>query len=205
MPGFYSDGEYDIAGFIVGIVERAKVIDGRSIVPGDVLIGLPSAGLHTNGYSLARHVMFETSDWTADTFVTELDTTVGEALLAPHRSYLSVVRPLLEHQDVRGLVHVTGGGVTENLPRILPDGCAAEVDLGAWVVPPLFRLLQQRGGIANAEMFRAFNMGIGMIVACAAIDVERVLDRLSRAGEPNAVRIGCVVPGDRMVQYRHSP
>src|SRR5438552_2497100 len=123
MPGFYADGEYDIAGFIVGAVEKSRVIDGRSIVPGDVLIGIPSAGLHTNGYSLARRVLFDVTGWSADTFVDDLGTTVGAALLAPHRSYLSLVRPLLEHRLVKGLAHITGGGITENLPRVLPESC----------------------------------------------------------------------------------
>src|SRR4051794_11677218 len=126
MPGFYADGEYDIAGFIVGAVDKAKVIDGRRVEPGDVLIGLPSAGLHTNGYSLARHVFFEIAGWHAGTVVQELGTTVGDALLAPHRSYLSVVRPLIERSLVKGLAHITGGGLTENVPRVLPDGCAVE-------------------------------------------------------------------------------
>ncbi len=119
MPGFYADGEYDIAGFIVGVVEKSSVIDGRTIVPGDVLIGLPSAGLHTNGYSLARHVLFDVAGWKADTFVPELQSTVGDALLAPHRSYLQAVRPLLARGSIKGLAHITGGGITENLPRIL--------------------------------------------------------------------------------------
>src|SRR5437870_2348037 len=143
MPGFYAAGEYDIAGFIVGVVEKSRVIDGRTVVPGDVLIGLPSAGLHTNGYSLARRVLFELAGWTADTFVAELGTTVGDALLAPHRSYLALVRPLLARQSVKGLAHITGGGITENLPRVLPEGCGAEVDVHAWSVPALFRLLQE--------------------------------------------------------------
>jgi phosphoribosylformylglycinamidine cyclo-ligase len=201
MPGFYADGEYDIAGFIVGVVERSRVIDGKSIVPGDVLIGLPSAGLHTNGYSLARRVLFEMAGWQPDTFVAELGTTVGEALLASHRSYLSPVRPLLERQSVRGLAHITGGGITENLPRVLPEGCAAEIDLRAWDVPALFRLLQERGQIAREEMFRAFNMGIGLVIVCAAREVERVINMLARAGEPHAVRIGFVVSGNRQVTY----
>src|SRR5438094_2227690 len=173
MPGFYADGEYDIAGFIVGVVERANVIDGRPIVPGDVMLALPSAGLHTNGYSLARRVFFEAAGWKADTFVPELGTTVGEALLAPHRSYLHVVRPLLERRVVRGLAHITGGGITENLPRTLPEGCAAEIARRSWTVPPLFRVLQQHGRVPDDEMFRTFNMGIGMIVVCAARDAER--------------------------------
>ena len=201
MPGFYADGEYDIAGFIVGAVDRSRVIDGRSIVPGDVLIGLPSAGLHTNGYSLARRVLFDTAGWTVDTFVAELGTTVGDALLAPHRSYLPFVRPLLDRQSLKGLAHITGGGITENLPRVLPEGCGAEIDLRAWDVPALFHLLQERGSIAREEMFRAFNMGIGLIIACAPREVERVINTMARGGEPHAVRIGFVVAGDRRVRY----
>jgi phosphoribosylformylglycinamidine cyclo-ligase len=204
MPGFYADGEYDIAGFIVGVVDRAKLVDGRSIAPGDVLIGLPSAGLHTNGYSLARRVLFDVAGLKPDTHVRELGATVADALLAPHRSYLPFVRPLLERDYVRGLAHITGGGITENLPRILPEGCAAEIDAGAWTPPPLFRYLQNRGQIARDEMYRAFNMGIGLIVACAAPDAERVINTLARAGEPNAVRVGVVVSGDRTVRYIHA-
>jgi phosphoribosylformylglycinamidine cyclo-ligase len=201
MPGFYADGEYDIAGFIVGIVERFRVIDGRSIVPGDVLIGLPSAGLHTNGYSLARRVLFETTGWTADTVVPELGVTVGDALLAPHRSYLPVVRPLLPRQTLKGLAHITGGGITENLPRVLPEGCSAEIDLRAWSVPALFQLLQERGQIPRDEMFRAFNMGIGLVLVCAPGETERIINALARNGEPHAVRIGFVVSGSREVIY----
>ncbi len=201
MPGFYVDGEYDIAGFIVGIVEQSNVVDGRGIVAGDVLIALPSAGLHTNGYSLARRVLFEATGWRHDTFVEELGGTVGDALLAPHRSYLSLVRPLLTRGIVKGLAHITGGGITENVPRVLPEGCAAAIDLRAWSVPPLFQLLQQRGGIARAEMFRAFNMGVGLVVVCAAGDAETTMDTLARAGEPNAFRIGAITPGNRTVRY----
>jgi len=201
MPGFYADGEYDIAGFIVGIVERSRVIDGRSIVPGDVLIGLPSAGLHTNGYSLARRVLFETTGWTADTVVPELGATLGDALLAPHRSYLPLVRPLLPRQTLKGLAHITGGGITENLPRVLPEGCSAEIDLRAWRVPALFQLLQERGQIPRDEMFRAFNMGIGLVLVCAPGETERIINTLARNGEPHAVRIGFVVSGSREVIY----
>jgi phosphoribosylformylglycinamidine cyclo-ligase len=201
MPGFYADGEYDIAGFIVGVVERANVIDGRRIVPGDALLALPSAGLHTNGYSLARRVFFETAGWTADTFVPELATTAGEALLAPHRSYLRLVRPLIDRGFVKGLAHITGGGITENVPRILPEGCAADVDLQSWSVPPIFRLLQERGGIARDEMFRAFNMGVGLVIVCAPRDAQRAINMLVMAGEPNAFRLGFVVSGDRTVRY----
>ena len=201
MPGFYADGEYDIAGFIVGIVEKSKLIDGRSVVPGDVLIGLPSTGLHTNGYSLARRVFFEAAGWRVDTFVRELNAVVGDVLLAPHRSYLPLIKPFFDRQSMKGLAHVTGGGITENLPRVLPDGCAAEIDRQAWTVPPIFRVLQQRGDITDAEMFRTFNMGIGLVIVCASREADRIINTLSRAGESNAIRIGFVVSGDRTVTY----
>ncbi len=176
------------------------MIDGKNIRPGDVLIGLPSAGLHTNGYSLARRVFFELAGWLPETVIPELDGTIGEALLAPHRSYLSLVRPLLKRGDVKGLAHITGGGITENLPRILPDGCGANIDLSSWTVPAIFGLLQKHGSISRDEMFRAFNMGIGLVLACAANDAGQVLDQLTSAGEP-AVRIGVVAAGDRTVRY----
>jgi phosphoribosylformylglycinamidine cyclo-ligase len=201
MPGFYADGEYDLAGFIVGAADRERLITGRGIAAGDVLIGVPSSGLHTNGYSLARQVFFETAGWTPDTVVPELGMTVGDALLAPHRSYLAVVRPMLERDLVKGLAHITGGGITENLPRTLPEGCAADVDLQGWAVPPIFRLLQQRGGIAREEMFRSFNMGVGLVIVCAARDAERVINMANVAGEPNAFRLGFVVAGERSVRY----
>jgi len=201
MPGFYADGEYDIAGFIVGVVEKSNIIDGRTAVPGDVLVALPSAGLHTNGYSLARRVLFDMAGWNPATFVNELGATLGDALLAPHRSYLGIVRPLIERGLVKGLAHITGGGLTENLPRTLPEGCAAEVDLQSWSVPPIFGLLQQRGAIAQAEMFRTFNMGVGLVIICASRDAERVIDMAAMAGEPSAFRLGFVVSGERTVRY----
>jgi phosphoribosylformylglycinamidine cyclo-ligase len=201
MPGFYADGEYDIAGFIVGVVDKSQIIDGRAIVPGDVLIGLPSAGLHTNGYSLARRIFFELAQWKPDKLVRELGVTIGEALLAPHRSYFPFVRPVFERGYARGIAHITGGGITENLPRILPEGCAAEIDRRSWSVPPIFRLLQQHGGVTDDEMFRTFNMGIGLIIVCAPRDAERLINAVSLAGEPDAMRIGCVVSGDRVVRY----
>jgi len=198
MPGFYAEGEYDIAGFIVGVVEQSGIIDGRGIVPGDALIGLPSAGLHTNGYSLARHVFFDRCGLTPDALVPELGATVGDALLAPHRSYLGAIRPLIHAALIKGMAHITGGGITENLPRVLPAGCAASVDRSAWVVPPLFTTIQQRGHIEGDEMYRAFNMGIGLVVVCAAPDQPRVLALLS---EHQAVAIGHVEAGDRVVVY----
>jgi phosphoribosylformylglycinamidine cyclo-ligase len=146
-------------------------------------------------------VLFETAGFKPDTFVPELNAPIGDALLAPHRSYLKIVRPLLERQLVKGLAHITGGGITENLPRTLPDGCAADVDLKAWDVPPIFRLLQERGRIARDEMFRAFNMGIGLVIVCAAGHADQVRDALAAAGERGAVRLGSVVAGNRTVKY----
>jgi phosphoribosylformylglycinamidine cyclo-ligase len=200
MPGFYSDGEYDVAGFIVGVVDRERVVDGRSIVPGDALIGLPSTGLHTNGYSLARRVFFDVCGLTVNTPVRELRSTVGEALLAEHRSYLRAVQPLLEARLIKGMAHITGGGITENLPRILPEGCAAEIDRASWDVPQLFRYIAARGGVPDDDMLRTFNMGIGLIIACAEGEHRHVADLLRSAGE-QPVAIGRVVAGDRDVRY----
>jgi phosphoribosylformylglycinamidine cyclo-ligase len=201
MPGFYREGEYDLAGFIVGAVERSRVIDGGSLAPGDVLIGLPSSGLHTNGYSLARRILFETLDLAIDSVLPGIGVTVSDALLATHRSYLPVLRPVIERQLVKGLAHITGGGITENLPRILPDGVAAEIRRSAWHVPALFTFLQDAGGVADDEMYRAFNMGIGMIVACAEPDAGDVLAILTAEGEAGAVVIGQTVKGDKHVVY----
>jgi phosphoribosylformylglycinamidine cyclo-ligase len=201
MPGFYADGEYDIAGFIVGLVDRSRIVDGRSIEPGDALIGLPSAGLHTNGYSLARRVLFDVAGLKADSVLAELGMSVGTALLAPHRSYLRSVQPLLDAGLVKGMAHITGGGLTENVPRMLPPGCAAAIDRTRWPLPTVFRLIQQRGAISDTEMLRAFNMGIGMVIACGAQEATAVRAILTRHGEPDAQLIGSVVPGDRSVRY----
>jgi phosphoribosylformylglycinamidine cyclo-ligase len=191
MPGFYADGEYDVAGFIVGVVPKAKVIDGSSIVAGDVLIALPSSGLHTNGYSLARQIVFEHLGLTVNTVVPELGESIGTALLRPHRSYLQLVTPLLDKGWIKGMAHITGGGLTENLPRTMPEGRSPNVDRTSWDVPPLFAWLQRAGGIADEEMFRAFNMGVGMVLVCAAEHAEALLSSLHNAGEP-AWRLGDV-------------
>jgi phosphoribosylformylglycinamidine cyclo-ligase len=201
MPGFYSDGEYDIAGFIVGAVDKARVIDGRTVAPGDVVIGVPSAGLHTNGYSLARRVCFEMAGWRTDTFIAELGTTIGDALLAPHRSYLRLVRPLIDRSLVKGLAHITGGGLTENVPRVLPEGCGVEINLHAWTVPAIFQLIERHGSIERHEMFRAFNMGVGLAIVTSSSAAGEVLDMLAHGGEPNAFTLGAVVAGDRSVRY----
>jgi phosphoribosylformylglycinamidine cyclo-ligase len=202
MPGFYADGEYDVAGFIVGAVGRDDVIDGRTIASGDVLIGLPSTGLHTNGYSLARRIAFEQAGLQVGSHVAELGTTIGEALLVPHRSYLPVIAPLLGERVIKGMAHITGGGITDNLPRVLPPGMGAFIDRRAWTVPPLFRWLQRAGGVPDDDMLRTFNMGIGLIVVCAARDESRVLSLLSAAGDPPAVRLGEIVAGGEGVAYR---
>jgi phosphoribosylformylglycinamidine cyclo-ligase len=201
MPGFYADGEYDLAGFIVGAVERCLIIDGRTLGPGDVLIGLPSNGLHTNGYSLARRIVFDVLGVGIDGMLPGLGVTAVDALLATHRSYLPVLRPIIDRELAKGLAHVTGGGITENLPRILPHGVAAEVRRSAWTVPAMFTLLQEAGRVADEEMYRTFNMGIGMIVVCAARDADEVLATLRAAGEERATFIGTLVHGDRVVIY----
>jgi phosphoribosylformylglycinamidine cyclo-ligase len=201
MPGFYADGEYDVAGFIVGAVSRARLIDGRTIAPGDVLIGVPSSGLHTNGYSLARRIAFEVAGLRHDSVVAELGTTIGEALMVPHRSYLQLLRPQLSRGVIKGMAHITGGGVTDNLPRILPAGMHARVDRRAWTPPALFHWLQARGNVPVDDMYRTFNMGIGLIIACTRDAAAAVIDGLAAAGEPNAVRIGEIRAGGEGVQY----
>ena len=198
MPGFYADGEYDLAGFIVGIVDRALVIDGRELRPGDRLIGLPSTGLHTNGYSLARRIVFENLKLTAESFVPELGETIGSALLRTHRSYLHAVRPLLGRRLIKGMAHITGGGIPGNLSRILAKGIGARIERCAWPVPPLFQFLQQSGGVSTDEMFRAFNMGIGLILACAIEHADEVTAMLTTSGQ-SPFTIGSVTAGDQTV------
>lgn len=192
MPGFYADGEYDVAGFIVGLVSRPNVIDGRGIAAGDILIALPSSGLHTNGYSLARRIVFDKMALAVDDHVPELGTTVGQALLAPHRSYLPVVGPLLAQGWIKGMAHITGGGLTENLPRTMPEGRSPRIDRTSWVVPPLFTWLQRCGSVPDDEMFRAFNMGVGLVLVCAREQESSLLSALDASGEA-AWRLGEVV------------
>jgi phosphoribosylformylglycinamidine cyclo-ligase len=201
MPGFYADGEYDLAGFIVGTVERHRLIDGRGIVPGDVLLGLPSAGLHTNGYSLARKIVFDVLGLGPDSYVSALGATIGEALLAPHRTYLPVVKSLLGTGRVKGMAHITGGGITDNLPRILPAGTAARVRRSAWPRPPLFSWLVEAGRVPVVDAYRTFNMGIGLILVVGAGQVAEALATLRAAGEAAACEIGDVVAGDGAVTY----
>jgi phosphoribosylformylglycinamidine cyclo-ligase len=198
MPEFYADGEYDVAGFIVGAVERARLIDGRAIRPGDRLFGLPSAGLHTNGYSLARKVFFEVAGLGPDERVAELGDTVGRLLLAEHRSYLPALAGLVDAGRLSGLAHITGGGLVDNLPRILPEGTAALIRRGSWPVPRLFGWLARVGRISAAEMERTFNMGIGMVAVAAADQADAVTAHLEERGEA-CYPIGEIVAGDRRV------
>jgi phosphoribosylformylglycinamidine cyclo-ligase len=198
MPGFYADGEYDVAGFIVGVVDRPNIIDGSRIADGDVLIGLPSVGLHTNGYSLARKLLFEAAGYSPDTVVDELGTTAAGELLKPHRSYLGALDGLLESGLIKGLAHITGGGLLENLPRILPEGTAAEIESGSWPILPVFDLLGRIGNAPRAEMYRTFNMGIGMVVIANAGDADSIRRHLDQQGEPHYT-IGRIVEGGRTV------
>jgi phosphoribosylformylglycinamidine cyclo-ligase len=193
MPGTYAEDDYDLAGFIVGVVERERALP-RGVSDGDVLVGLPSSGLHTNGYSLARKVLFEARGYRVDTRLPELGTTVGRALLAPHRSYLAALEPLLERDKVRALAHITGGGFPGNIPRVLPEGLGVRLRRGSWEVPALFRLIQEGGAVPEDEMLRTFNMGIGMVVVVAPGDLHDVEHSLERRGEASFV-IGRVVAG----------
>ncbi|HEV7698698.1 MAG TPA: phosphoribosylformylglycinamidine cyclo-ligase [Pyrinomonadaceae bacterium] len=192
MPDFYPTGEYDLAGFIVGIVDKPKVIDGKSIMPGDVVLGLPSTGLQTNGYSLARKLFFEIGGYKVDSYLDELGTTVGQALLATHSSFLPEIGPLLDSGLIKGLAHITGGGFLENIPRILPDGVSVEINRGSWPEPPIFGLMQKLGNVDEKEMFRTFNMGIGMVVVTS--EPESITSAL-----PGCYHIGRVVDGNGSV------
>jgi phosphoribosylformylglycinamidine cyclo-ligase len=196
MPGFYDDSEYDLAGFIVGAVERERLLNGRAVTSGDVLVGIPSSGLHTNGYSLARQIVFEQLKLQVDAYVAELGRSVADALLEPHRTYFPLIRPLLDGGRIKAMAHITGGGITDNLPRVLPHGTAAVVDTRTWSVPPIFRWLQHAGNVAADEMLRTFNMGIGLIIVTAKDRAEQLMEELAARGGRDARVIGEIVPGE---------
>ena len=196
MPGFYGDGEYDLAGFVVGVADRERLISGRTIATGDVLVGVPSSGLHTNGFSLARRIVFERLGLTVDTHIAEFGRTLGEELMEPHRSYLPLVRPLLDGGRIKGMAHITGGGITENLPRVLPHGTAAVVDTAAWEIPPVFRWLQRNGHVPIADMMRTFNMGLGLIIVTPRDKAEPLMEELAARGGRDARVVGEVVAGE---------
>jgi phosphoribosylformylglycinamidine cyclo-ligase len=198
MPGFYTAGEYDVAGFIVGVVERERAIDGRRVAPGDVVLALPSAGLHTNGYSLARKLFFEVAGYKVDTHLDALGMTVGEALLQPHLSYLRPLEGLLDTGIIKALAHITGGGLLENIPRVLPEGVGVEIARGSWPVLPVFRVMQEIGNVVESEMYRTFNMGVGMVIICAPEDADTVRYHFDSPGQ--CYRIGRVVEGAREVK-----
>jgi len=200
MPGFYPENEYDLAGCIVGCVRRREIIDGSRIKPGDVILGLASSGLHTNGYSLARKVLLERQGLSLTEPFAELRRPLGDVLLEPHRCYWPIVEPLLQARLLKGIVHITGGGLTDNTPRILPSGCRAEIRLGSWPVLPIFDLIGRLGNVPLDDMLRTFNMGVGMALIVAQRDLPRVADALKRKREKFWM-IGRIVRGRPCVKY----
>lgn len=200
MPDFYAEGEYDVAGFIVGVVDKEKIIDGKQIAAGDVLLALPSVGLHTNGYSLARKLFFEVAGHEVNTRLDELDATIGEALLQPHVSYLKPLDGLLDSGMIKGLAHITGGGLTDNIPRILPEHSAVEIKKGSWPILPIFQIMQKVGSVSEAEMYRTFNMGVGMVIVTSQSDAGPVKSRLQALGE-QVHEIGSVIEGHSEVLF----
>lgn len=198
MPGFYTPGEYDVAGFTVGIVDKKKMIDGSTIKEGDVVLGLPSSGLHSNGYSLARKVMFEKAGYKPEDKVELLGATVGEAMLKPTRIYVKTVLGMLEKAEVKGMAHITGGGFLENIPRVLPDDVDVIIEEGSWPVPPIFSLIESIGNIEKKEMYRTFNMGIGYVIITDQANAMKICDYMSEIKE-EVYLIGMVVSGDKKV------
>jgi phosphoribosylformylglycinamidine cyclo-ligase len=200
MPGFYPDGEYDLAGFIVGIVERERIITGKTVEVGDVILGLASSGLHTNGYSLARKLFFEIAGYTPDTYVNEIKGKVGNELMQTHRSYWPAIKKLVAAESVAAMAHITGGGITGNLPRVLPRGTAAIIEIGSWPSLPIFEHMQKLGNVPQDEMLRTFNMGLGMLLVVPSKKFKKAQNVLERVGE-KAYTVGRIVKGDRKVMY----
>jgi phosphoribosylformylglycinamidine cyclo-ligase len=198
LPDLYAPGEYDLAGFAVGVVERAKIIDGAAVKPGDTVLGLPSTGLHSNGYSLARRIVFDVMRLRIDSVLPGLGRTVADELLEPTRIYARAILPVRGY--ARAMAHVTGGGIPGNLPRVLPEGCRALVRRRSWDVPPIFRVLQDAGGVSDAEMFRTFNMGIGYVLVVPAAAADTVATLAAEAGAAPLRVIGEVVAGERGVE-----
>lgn len=204
MAGFYPDGEYDIAGFAVGIVDRKKLITGQTISPGDALIGLPSSGLHSNGYSLVRKICFDVKQLKPDEFIPELGKTIGDELLLPTILYPKICLPLFDKFTIRGMVHITGGGFYENIPRVLPAGCGVCVDTTAWPKPAIFDLLQKWGHVEAKEMYRTFNMGIGMVLVVPQSEAVSLIQFLAESGQ-SAYHIGNVTAGDKQATLTGGP
>ncbi len=204
MPGFYADGEYDMAGFIVGIVDGSRILDSSAVREGDLLVGLPSDGLHTNGYSLARKIFFDVMGLRWDDGVDGLQGSVADELLKVHQCYLGPVWPLVEKGRVSALAHITGGGLTDNVPRVLPEGLKAVIKVGAWDIPPVFRVLSSRGQVPADDMWRTFNMGVGMVLIVSPKELEGVLGHLRGVDCPGFV-MGRIDKGERGVEYDHPP
>ncbi len=196
MPGFYAADDYDIAGFAVGVVEKSKIISGANIQDGDLVLGLSSSGVHSNGFSLVRKVFFDHAGFTVDQYFPELGKTLGEELLTPTRIYVRDIMPLLANDLIKGMAHITGGGLIENIPRVLPDGVGVEIDSSAWTVPPIFDLLQKTGNIDFVEMNRVFNMGIGMVLIADSRQAAAIQQML-----PEAKVIGKVMAGKKEVSF----
>ena len=203
MPGFYGDDDYDVAGFILGVVDAKNLIDGKAVREGDILVGLPSAGLHTNGYSLARRVLFDKLGYDHQSIIPDIGK-AGEVLLAPHLSYLKPLLPLVEQRAIHAMAHITGGGLTDNVPRVLPETLDAHIKLGSWPVLPIFQLIYEKGGVEGDEMLRVFNMGIGMVLILAPEEVDRVSKRFLEIGQ-KFYFIGNVVKGSGRVVYDKPP
>ncbi len=200
MPGFYPEGEYDLAGFIVGIVDRERIITGKQVEIGDIILGIPSNGLHTNGYSLARKLLFEVAKYSPETYVNELKNKVGNELMRTHKSYWPVLKKLIDSDCISAMAHITGGGITENLPRVLPRGTAAVIELGSWPSLPIFEHLQALGNVPQDEMLRTFNMGLGMLLVVNPKKFKKAQTLLERAGE-KFHNVGRIVKGERKVMY----
>jgi len=200
MPGFYPEGEYDLAGFILGVVEKERIITGKNVQIGDIVIGLASNGLHTNGYSLARKLLFEVAKYSPETYVNELKNKAGTELMRPHKSYWPCLKKLIDADCIAAMAHITGGGITENLPRVLPRGTAAAIELGSWPALPIFEHLQALGNVPQDEMLRTFNMGLGMLLVLNPAKFKKAQTLLERAGE-KFFNVGRIVKGERKVVY----
>jgi phosphoribosylformylglycinamidine cyclo-ligase len=207
MPGMYENGEYDIAGFAVGVVEKDRILDGKGIKPGDLVLGLASSGLHSNGFSLVRKLLLEEKGMKLDSYVEALGKTLGEELLTPTRIYVSSLLKVRDLSILKGVSHITGGGFIENIPRVLPEGCAVEIDYGSWQVPPIFHLLKEAGNLKGIEMFNTFNMGIGLVMIVSnenSDEVRSLISLLEESGE-KVYLIGRVTAGDKEVTFGGVP
>ncbi len=201
MPDMYQDDEYDLAGTIVGVVDKKRIVDGSTIHEGDAIIGLPSSGLHTNGYSLARKICFDVAGLGVNDPMPGVGRTVAEALMEPHISYAKLMQIVMKVVKVKGMAHITGGGITENLPRILPEGLGAEINLHSWTSPPLFKFLQETGNVSESEMLRTFNMGMGYLFVVSAQQAEKAMETVELAGQ-QCMHIGRIITGEGEVQYK---